>query len=219
MTRAYAQIAFTDTVRQLQQEDDSRRLYAHLDDLADGEAPGQPDALGPDEATFIARCDGFYQATVSETGWPYVQYRGGGPGCLSLIDAHTLAYADLRGNRQYISAGNLQRDNRVALFLMDYAAQRRLKIMGRATLLDPEAAARALPAVKTPTGRHRVKRVVRIDVLAFDWNCPQHITPRFTAAQIKQAMQPLHDEIARLRAQLAARGGLSGRDRAPDGED
>lgn len=219
MTRAYARIAFTDTVRQLQQQDDSRRLYAHLDDVPATGDPDRPDVLGQDEATFIAHCDGFYQATVSETGWPYVQYRGGEPGFLTVIDGRTLAYADLRGNRQHISAGNLQRDNRVALFLMDYAAQRRLKIMGRATLVTPELAAQSMPSVRATSTRHRIQRVVRIDLLAYDWNCPQHITPRFTAAQIEQAVRPLHEEIARLRAQLAARGARTPRDRDTREED
>jgi predicted pyridoxine 5'-phosphate oxidase superfamily flavin-nucleotide-binding protein len=198
MGRAFSDLAFTDDVRAEQTRQGSRTAYSRLDDAQDPRA-----TLGAREADFIEQRDGFYQATVSQTGWPYVQFRGGPAGFLHVLDDHTIAYADLRGNRQYISVGNLSRNDRVALILMDYAQQRRLKVMGRAKRVDarddPTLMARlAPPGVKTP-----IERAVVIDVQAFDWNCPQHITPRFTEAEIRAAVAPLHDEIARLKSQLA----------------
>lgn len=162
-----------------------------------------PDALGPDEAGFIAARDSFYLASVTEDGAPYVQYRGGPPGFLHVLDAGTLAFADLGGNRQLLTVGHVKRDDRVALFLMDYPGRRRLKIDGRARFTpaadEPELAARlAPPGVPARV----VERVVRIAVTAFDWNCPKYITPRFTVAEVEEAVAPLHARIAELEARL-----------------
>lgn len=198
MGRAYSDLAFTPDVRSAQTRHGSRSAYARLDDAPDARA-----TLTGRETDFITRIDGFYQATVSQTGWPYVQFRGGPAGFLKVLDEHTIAYADLRGNRQYISVGNLQGNHRVALILLDHAAQRRLKLMGRVrqveALDDPALMARLAPAgVAAP-----VERALVIEVLAFDWNCPQHITPRFTEAELRGAVAPLHEEIARLMHELA----------------
>ena len=134
MARAYSKIAFTDTVRALQAKHGSADAYAKF---LSPEAPPN-DTLGEAEAAFIKARDGFYQASVSETGWPYVQFRGGPAGFMHVLDETTLAYADFRGNRQYLSVGNLSTDDRIALFFMDYANQRRLKILGRARVIDGE---------------------------------------------------------------------------------
>lgn len=146
--------------------------------------PGR-DPLGPDEAAFIEARDSFYMATTSESGWPYVQHRGGPPGFLRVLDAHTLAFADLRGNRQLVSVGNLATNDRVALILMDYPNRARLKLLARAELLaasaDPELTARVAPEGKAKI----VERIVRLHVVGFDWNCPQNITPRYTQAEVK----------------------------------
>jgi predicted pyridoxine 5'-phosphate oxidase superfamily flavin-nucleotide-binding protein len=200
--RAFADLAFTADVRAMQSRMGSRTAYARLDARPDAEAAGRVD-LGAAEAAFIEARDGFYQASVGQTGWPYVQFRGGAPGFLKVLDAHTIGYADLRGNRQYVSVGNLQRDARVALILMDYAQRRRLKLLGQVRIVeaaeDPALMARlAVPGERTPA-----ERAVLIDVQAFDWNCPQHITPRWTEAEIDRAVAPLHAEIAQLRARLA----------------
>jgi predicted pyridoxine 5'-phosphate oxidase superfamily flavin-nucleotide-binding protein len=156
------------------------------------------------EAAFIAERDSFYMATVSETGWPYVQHRGGPPGFLKLVDAQTLAFADYRGNRQYISTGNLAADGRACLFLMDYPHRARLKIYARVETLgvddDPELTAR----VTMPEYKAKVERIFRLRLEAFDWNCPQHITPRFTEAEISQAIAPLRTRLAELEAENAA---------------
>ncbi|MFN8640958.1 MAG: pyridoxamine 5'-phosphate oxidase family protein [Candidatus Binatia bacterium] len=168
-------------------------------------SPADGDPLGPIEAEFIAARDGFYLATVSETGWPYVQHRGGPPGFLRVLGPRTLAFADYEGNHQMVSTGNLAGDARVALFLMDYAQRRRLKILGRAQVADvreqPERVA-ALPVAADA----RVERLVEIEVLSFDWNCPQHITPRFTAEEVAAVVEPLRRQVADLQAQLAAAG-------------
>jgi predicted pyridoxine 5'-phosphate oxidase superfamily flavin-nucleotide-binding protein len=161
------------------------------------------DSLSAREAAFIAARDGFYQATVSETGWPYVQFRGGPAGFLKVLDDKTLGYADFRGNVQYISAGNLSHDDRVSIILMDYAHRARLKILGRARLVTLDEDPALIARLETPNYRARIERGVIITVEAYDWNCPQHITPRFTEAEIAVATAPLRDEIAQLKARLA----------------
>ena len=169
--------------------------------------------LGPEEVDYVAGRDGFYLATVGETGWPYVQYRGGPPGFLHVLpprsadrERHSvLAWADLRGNRQYLSVGNLAASPRVSLFLMDYAHRRRLKIIGTAAVVDLRdgVPAELEPLVAEAGAEGTVERVVTVDVHGYDWNCPQHITPRFTAAELEDALAPVRAELAHLRAENA----------------
>jgi predicted pyridoxine 5'-phosphate oxidase superfamily flavin-nucleotide-binding protein len=165
------------------------------------------DRLGEAEAQFAGQRDSFYMATVSETGWPYVQHRGGPPGFLKVLDETTLGFADLRGNRQYISLGNVNADGRAALFLMDYPNRRRLKVYARAEARelagDSELAGRlALPGYKA-----KVERGILLHVEAFDWNCPQHITPRFTEAELAGALGPVRERVQALQAEnLRLRG-------------
>lgn len=164
-----------------------------------------PEPLGPDEAAFVAARDSFYLASVSETGWPYVQHRGGPRGFLRVLDPRTLAFADLRGNRQLVTVGNAAHDGRVALLLMDYPARQRLKILGRATVVEADADP-ALAATLAPARRGaRVERLVRIAVEAWDWNCPQHITPRYTVDEVEALAAPLRARIDELERALAAR--------------
>jgi len=198
MSRAFADLAFTPTVRALQSELGSRELYASLDTVAD-----RRDALTPREATFIASLDGFAQASVGETGWPYVQHRGGPPGFLKVLDPKTLGYADFRGNVQYVSAGNLRRNDRVAMLLIDHAKRRRLKILGHARLVTATENPELVALVTLPEYDAVVERAVIITVAAYDWNCPQHITPRFTAAEVEAAIAPLRAELALLHADVA----------------
>lgn len=197
MSRAYSDLAFTPAVRAMQTLMGSRSSYARLDQAED-----RRDALTEREAEFIGERDGFYQATVSETGWPYVQFRGGPTGFLKVLDAKTLAYADFRGNLQYISVGNLQGNDRVSLMLMDYANQRRLKILGRVRLVSAAEDQALLDRLQSPQYRAQVERAFVITVEAYDWNCPQHITPRFTEAEIEQALQPLRAELEQARSEL-----------------
>ncbi len=197
MSRAYSDIAFTDAVRDMQLFMGSRDSYAQLD-----QADKQAAALGPVEAGFIAARDSFYQATVSETGWPYVQFRGGPTGFLKVLNENTLGYADFRGNRQYISVGNLAGNDRASLILMDYANRRRLKILGRVRMVDMEDDAALIARLEMPGYRARVERAVVITLEGYDWNCPQHITPRFTEAEVSAATAPLQAEISRLKELL-----------------
>lgn len=198
MSRAYSDIAFTPAVRALQSRMGSRSAYAAFDHTDD-----RRDTLTGHEAAFISERDGFYQATVSETGWPYVQFRGGPAGFLKVLDASTLAYADFRGNRQYISVGNLGGNDRVSLMLMDYSSRQRLKILGRVRLVNEADDPALIAQLRLPGYRAQIERAVVIDVQAYDWNCPQHITPRFTEAEIEQAVHPLRDELVQLRQELA----------------
>jgi uncharacterized protein len=163
---------------------------------ADG--PDHHDRLGVAEAGFVSARDGFYLGSVNEAGWPYVQFRGGPKGFLRVLDDRTLGFADFRGNRQHLTAGNVSRDDRVALFLMDYAQQRRLKLLGRLTFSDDPG---LLSRVTLPGYPAKVERAARIDVVAFDWNCPQHIPIRFGEAEIAAAAAPLHRRIAELEAE------------------
>ncbi|MBE1489645.1 pyridoxamine 5'-phosphate oxidase family protein [Plantactinospora soyae] len=162
--------------------------------------------LDADEAAFIAERDGFYLATVSENGWPYQQYRGGPPGFLHVlepVDGHSvLGWADLRGNRQYLSVGNLGGSPRVSLLVMDYAHRQRLKIIGTARVTDVrgDAPDELLERLSTPGQAGKVERLITVDVHSYDWNCPQHITPRYSEAELADALAPVRDELARLRA-------------------
>lgn len=209
MTARYASIAFTNTVRDAQTRYGSRRAYARLDGTS-AQATG-PDPLTDIEKEFIAERDGFYLATTSETGWPYVQFRGGPRGFLRVIDDHTVGWADFRGNRQYISTGNMTNNDRVALFLMDYAHQARLKIFGRARFVDADAEPDLVRQLSVADYRARVERGVIVRVEAIDWNCPQHITPRYTVEEINSAVDPIRERLAelqreneQLRAQIRA---------------
>ncbi|WP_037308964.1 pyridoxamine 5'-phosphate oxidase family protein [Ruegeria halocynthiae] len=194
MPRAFSELTFTPAVRAHQERMGSAATYARF---VEG-GPQQGHEIGPAEKTFIEARDGFYQSTVSETGWPYVQYRGGPVGFLKVLGAQTIGYADLSGNKQYISRGNLDGNDRVAMILMDYANQRRLKILGRITFTEGEAAASSL----YPEGAEApAERAVIIRVDALDWNCPRHITPRFTEAELRPHLNSLGQQMAQLQAE------------------
>ena len=200
MGNRFAEIAFTPAVKQAQERLGSRERNARI-----ATQGASHDRLGPDEAAFIAERDSFFVATVGETGWPYIQRRGGPKGFVKVLDTHTLAFADYRGNRQYVSVGNLAGDDRVALILMDYATGQRLKVLGRAATVDTAEDAALLERLRDSGYRARVERGVVIRVEAFDWNCPQHITPRFTMEEIEAAAEPLRARIRELEQQLAGR--------------
>jgi uncharacterized protein len=182
MGRRFAEIAFTPQVKLNQEIHGSRRQYQRLEDWAE-----EGNILGPYEKSFILARDGFYMASVNETGWPYIQYRGGPKGFLHVLDERTIGFVDLKGNKQYVSVGNLQHDGRVALMLMDYAAQQRLKILGHARIAEntPEAE-ELIRILRTSEPSAIPERAIIIQIDAFDWNCPQHITQRFTLEEIAQ---------------------------------
>lgn len=189
MPVAFAEIAFTPSVRAAQERHGSAAVYGRL--LSEKRSGG--DRLTARERDFLEERDGFYQATVSETGWPYVQFRGGAKGFLRALDDRTLAYADLRGNRQYVSVGNLSSDDRVSLIAIDYTTAHRLKVWGRAAFAAPDETEAAGGA----------ERRVLIRVEAFDWNCPSHIPRRYTPEEAGGAFAALERENAALRAELA----------------
>jgi len=184
MASALARIAFTPNVRAAQTRMGSRDGYRQLETGEDEVA-----ALGPMEIEFIAERDSLYQGTVGESGWPYVQHRGGPPGFLKVLDERTLGYADFSGNRQYLSVGNIAGDDRVSLFLMDYAQQRRLKIWGRARFVDESLEPDLIARLESPDYRARIERGVVIHIEAYDWNCPKYITPRYTKAQVDEFLK------------------------------
>ncbi len=192
MAHNFGSLAFTPAVKALQERHGSRRQYARFEGAA------TRDRLGPNEREFLAERDSFYIASVGSTGWPYVQHRGGPAGFLKVIDDSTLAFADFAGNRQYVSAGNLATDDRVALIMVDYPSQTRLKILGHAQVLEGDAAKEWIARVRDPQYRATVERVFVIHVEALDWNCQQHITPRFTAAEIQEAVAPLEKRLREL---------------------
>ncbi|KKC25688.1 pyridoxamine 5'-phosphate oxidase family protein [Sphingomonas sp. SRS2] len=195
MAQTFLHAMFGPGSRARQEAAGSRSSYGRMEDGA-----GELDLLTDREADFIAARDSFYMASVSEDGWPYVQHRGGPGGFLRRIGGNRIGFADYRGNRQYLSAAYLAADDRVSLFLMDYPNRRRLKLIGHAYGSEDPA---DIAALMTPGYAAEPERAFLIDVVGFDWNCPQHITPRFTEAEVARETRPLLDELARLRARVA----------------
>ena len=197
MARNYVHTLFTDQARAMQALDGSREAYARMEEGADG----SPDLITEKEAGFIALRDSFYLASVTPEGWPYIQHRGGPAGFLKVLEGNRLGFADYRGNRQHVSTSNLVADPRVSLFLMDYPNRRRLKVLGHARIAtaaeEPELLSRLMPEGY----KALPERTYLIDVVGYDWNCPQHITPRFTEAELASALKPMADELTRLRAE------------------
>ena len=198
MPLAFADIAFTARVRAEQTRQGSAAAYAKF--LSDDRWGG--DRFGPDEVEFLTARDGFFQASISENGWPYVQFRGGPAGFVHVLDDQTIAYADYRGNRQYISAGNLAGTPRISLIAVDYPNRRRLKIWGTAQLIDPQSDPDLLALVSD--GTQRIDRIIKIRISAFDWNCPRHIPQRFTLQELEPELARLRDRITELTAENAA---------------
>ncbi len=216
MPATFAKIAFTPHVQQQQELNGSRRQYQRMERITP-----HAEGFGQEETEFIHSRDGFYVATVGETGWPYIQFRGGPAGFLRVLDENTLGFADFRGNRQYITLGNLQTNNRVALFLMDYPGEARLKILGRAEIKsatdDPTLAERLI----VPSYRAIPERLILIHLAGMDWNCRQHITPRWTQGEIALALEPMQRRLEELEAenmQLKRRSVQTTLEATPGGE-
>ncbi len=192
----FGDIAFTDHVKAEQEARGSREMYAGMT------ARPAPAGLGEREAAFLAMRDSFYMATVSEEGWPYIQHRGGPRGFLKVLSDKQIGFADYRGNRQYVSVGNLQTEKRVSLFLMDYPNRARLKLLGRASVVEANSNPN-LAETLAMDGQAKVERLFTIDVEAFDWNCPQFITPRFTEEELAASLSPMVEELQTLRQENA----------------
>jgi uncharacterized protein len=186
----FSKIAFTPAVKAAQERMGSRSAYARLERGADA-----PDVLGEDEVTFLAERDSFYMASNGASGWPYIQHRGGPKGFVRVLDERTIAFADLRGNRQYVSVGNVGGNNRVALIFVDYPNRARLKVLARATIVtradDRDLFARV-------AGDAPAERIFVLRVEGLDWNCPQHITRRFSEEEVREIARPLLEELEKL---------------------
>jgi predicted pyridoxine 5'-phosphate oxidase superfamily flavin-nucleotide-binding protein len=199
MPHRFAELAFTPAVIAAQSSYGSREANSRMARFG-----GPNDRLGPDEVEFLEGRDSFYMATITENGWPYVQHRGGPKGFLRALDEKTIAFADFRGNTQLISTGNLSVNDRVALFLADYPRKTRLKILGHAKVSSASEDPDLLSKLELQGYTARIERLVVITVEAFDWNCQQHITPRYTKDELRQAIAPLLARIERLEKENAS---------------
>ncbi len=211
MAYAFSSLVFTPVVKALQERYGSRRQYERRE-----KSGFRQDRIGPAEQQFLAERDSFYMASVGASGWPYVQHRGGPKGFLKVIDEHTIAFADFRGNKQFVTTGNLMTDDRVALILVDYPRQARLKILGHAKIFEGPDAKEWTEKLIDPEYGGVVERVFVIQVEASDWNCQQHITPRFTEEQIREALTPFEDRMrALVEENKSLRGELARFEAAP----
>jgi len=197
MTARFLNLLFSPSVKSIQQQMGSRAAYSKRD------AANEADALTENEAAFIAARDSVYMASVGAGGWPYIQHRGGPAGFVKVLGERTLGLADFRGNRQYVSVGNIVDDDRVSLFFMDYPRRARLKLLGRAKTVDLAAVPQLAAALADADYGAKVERGLLIEVEAFDWNCPQHIAPRYTMAELAPTIEALKLRIAELETELA----------------
>jgi uncharacterized protein len=197
MAAKFQKLTSTQTVRRAQEH-----YYGKSRNL---EGTPENDPLTEDEIHFIQARDSFYMATVSETGWPYIQHRGGQPGFLHVLSPTTLAFADYKGNRQLLSTGNLAASDRVALFLMDYPQRTRLKILGHVRVEDAREHPDLVTQLAQPEVQNKVERLFFMEIVSFDWNCPQYITPRYTVEEMKDVMAELQEHVAELNAQPESR--------------
>ncbi len=198
MSYGFMDIAITPSVRRAQAEMGADHIWS------DFKGHREFDRFTAQEIAFIAQRDSFYMASVSETGWPYVQHRGGPASFLKVLDDSTLAFVDYRGNRQYITTGNLADNDRTCLFLIDYPARTRLKIYARAEMLTLDADPALTEAITDAAYGAKAERIFRLKLVAFDWNCPQHIVPRYTEAEFLAASRHLLDKVAQLEQENAS---------------
>jgi predicted pyridoxine 5'-phosphate oxidase superfamily flavin-nucleotide-binding protein len=196
MTQVTSDIAFTPSVKAVQVRLGSRQHYANME-----EGEGWSDAITPDLADFIRERDSFYFATASATGRPYIQHRGGPKGFLQVLDDHTLAFADFKGNRQYISVGNLSENTQAFLFLMDYSTQTRIKIWGTAEVIENDPV--LLARLTDSRYKGKPERVMRFHIQAWDVNCRLHIPQKYSPEDVESLVQPLRDRVAILEAENA----------------
>ncbi|WP_295718724.1 pyridoxamine 5'-phosphate oxidase family protein [Mucilaginibacter sp.] len=193
----YPQIAFTEAVKDFQVRYGSRASYGRQEEFR------YTDGLTESEEDFIAHQDNFYIATISESGYPYIQFRGGPKGFLKVLDHETLGFIDFGGNKQYISTGNLATNSKVALFLLDQAAKARLKIFAEASVLDIDGNTELYDKLNLDDYKFKPERIILLKVKAYDWNCPQHITPRYTLEEIRDEFMAQHEYINKLRTENA----------------
>ncbi|QIP12062.1 pyridoxamine 5'-phosphate oxidase family protein [Spirosoma aureum] len=196
MATNYASLAFTDAIKALQERAGSRQVYARV------EQQSTFNGLMQREINFIQERDSFYLASIGENGFPYIQHRGGPKGFLRVLDSQTIGFTDYRGNKQYISAGNILTHPQVSLILMDYARRTRLKIYAEAEIIELADRPDLLSQLDSTDSEHTSERMVLLHVRAYDWNCPQYITPRYTIDEINEVLVPLKEYIAQLEAKV-----------------
>ncbi len=194
----FTDIAFTDDVKKVQTELGSRKNYRRM------EQNPAPTELSESEIAFIEQSEFFYQATVSSDGWPYVQHRGGPRGFLKVLAGNQIAYADFRGNKQYLSVGNIQSNNRTSIIIMDYPRKARLKVWARSEIVNESENPQLFQQLKHPEYKARIERVIVLTIEALDWNCPQHIKPRFTEQEVAEWFAPHQQRIDELEAEIKA---------------
>lgn len=197
MSNMFTKITFTDAVKEVQELMGSRKSYGRFES-----GPDRNHEFSENEIDFISQRDSFYTSTVSESGWPYIQHRGGPKGFLKVLSKNQIAFADFSGNRQYITVGNLTTNPRIAMILVDYPNRARLKILGKVELINSEQNPELIDQLTSKDYDAKVERGFLISIEGFDWNCPQHITPRWTAEEIKKAILPLQERIAELERKL-----------------
>jgi predicted pyridoxine 5'-phosphate oxidase superfamily flavin-nucleotide-binding protein len=190
-----ADVVFTPAARREQEKRGSAKAYARK------VAAGFPDRITPDLAAFIAQLDTAFLATVSADGAPYIQHRGGAKGFIKVLDDKTLGFADFTGNKQYITISNLAGNDRAYLFLLDFANRQRIKLWGRARVVENDPV--LMQRLVDPAYRARPERAILFTIEAWDVNCSQHITERYTQAEIEPAVAGLRDRIAALEAENA----------------
>jgi len=193
----YAEIAFSEASKSFQERFGSRASYARI------EQQKITSGLTQNELYFISRQDNFYMATIGESGFPYIQFRGGPEGFLKALDDNTLGFIDFEGNKQYITVGNLVTNNKVALFMLDQAAKARLKIYAEAEVVEIEGNDELLARLNPGDYKYKAYRIIILHVKAYDWNCPQHITERYSIEEIREEFAAQHEYVNKLRTENA----------------
>ncbi|MBS1600570.1 MAG: pyridoxamine 5'-phosphate oxidase family protein [Bacteroidetes bacterium] len=196
MDKNFSAIAFSTSVKKMQEKLGSRSAYARVEKNADA------DGLTENEIDFISLQDSFYMASIGESGFPYIQHRGGAKGFLKVLDNHRLGFVDFRGNKQYISVGNIATNNKVALIMVDYPSRTRLKIYAKATVVDLKDDPDLFNLLNVGQYKSQPERMMILEVQAYDWNCQQHIVPRYTIPEINEAFAPQVEYIKRLEAEI-----------------
>jgi len=196
MAMNYASLAFTDAIREMQEKLGSRKSYARL------EQRSYVDGLTENEIVFISGRDSFYMATIGENGYPYIQHRGGPQGFVKVLDAKRLGIIDYKGNAQYITVGNIANNNNVALIMVDYPTRTRLKLYAKARIVELEDDPTLYTQLDLEGYQFRPERMMVFDIDAYDWNCPQHITPRYSIEEINKAFASQSEYILQLEAEI-----------------
>jgi predicted pyridoxine 5'-phosphate oxidase superfamily flavin-nucleotide-binding protein len=196
MAKNFASLAFTAAVKEMQEKLGSRKSYARL------EKETYVDGLTQHEIDFIADRDSFYMATIGENGYPYIQHRGGPKGFVKVLDTKKIGFIDFRGNMQYISVGNIQTNNNVSLIMVDYPSRARLKILAKVTVIELKDNPALYQLLDLPDYAFKPERMITLDIEAYDWNCPQHITPRYTIEEIEEAFATQVNQITEMENEI-----------------